>query len=152
VLGWDIGSQAAILMGQRLQMTGVRSNGRRVSIGAGSVINHGCALFTAGGLRIGANVSISAGVWLISASHDIDDPEFHMTSSPIVIEDYVWIGARATVLEGVTIGKGAIVMAGAVVTRDVPSYAVVGGVPAKQVGTRKLRDPTYSLGYRPLLE
>ncbi|MBA2284002.1 MAG: acyltransferase [Ktedonobacteraceae bacterium] len=152
VLGWQIMPRATILMGQHVQMSGVRSSGRKVSIGAGTVINHGCLLYTTGGLIIGKNVSISAGAWLVTGSHDSNDPHFPDIYKPIVIGDYAWIGIRATILSGVTIGEGAIVMAGAVVTRDVPPYAIVGGVPAKVVRQRELQSPSYTLDFRPLFE
>jgi O-antigen/teichoic acid export membrane protein/acetyltransferase-like isoleucine patch superfamily enzyme len=152
VLGWYIGPRASVLMGQRITVGGIRASGRRVSIDEGTVINHGCLIYTTGGLVIGRNVSVSTGVWLITGTHDMSDPDFKDEYKPIVIDDYAWIGARATILAGVTIGKGAVIMAGAMVTRDVPPFAVVGGVPAKVVGERPLKDPVYSLNYRPLLE
>jgi acetyltransferase-like isoleucine patch superfamily enzyme len=152
VLGWYIGPQATILMRQHIQMAGVRSSGRKVIIGRGSVINHGCLLYTTGGLTIGENVSISSGVWLVTGTHDINDPGFSDNYQPIAIEDYAWIGVRATILAGVTVGKGAVVMAGAVVARDVPPYAVVGGVPAQVVSQRQLQNPSYALNFHPLLE
>jgi len=139
-------------MGQQVQMAGLRSSGARVSIGEGSVINHGCLLYTTGGLTIGRQVSVSAGVWLVTGSHDINAPDFRAAFHPIVIEDYAWIGARATILAGTRIGEGAVVMAGAVVARDVAPYTIVGGVPARPVGERKLRNPSYDLGFRPLFE
>src|SRR5262249_37357736 len=98
------------------------------------------------------HVSISDGTWLITGAHDISDPEFPAVYKPIVIEDHVWIGARATILPGVTIGKGAIITAGAVLTRDVDAFGIAAGVPARLVGTRDLRDPAYSLDFRPLFE
>jgi acetyltransferase-like isoleucine patch superfamily enzyme len=152
VLGWYLGPDAAILMGQYVQLRSVRTNGRRVSIGAGAVIDHGCLLCTAGGLIIGENVYISPGVWLLNESRNMNDPEFAETHQPIVIDDYAWIGARAIILGGVTIGRGAIVQAGALVTRDLEPNCVVGGVPARVVGTRELRNPSYSLNYRPLFQ
>ncbi|HPU00025.1 MAG TPA: DapH/DapD/GlmU-related protein, partial [Armatimonadota bacterium] len=76
-------------------------------------------------------------VHLITAQHDMNDPDFANVLAPIVIEDYVWIGSRATVLPGVRIGRGAVVAAGAVVTRDVAPLTVVGGVPARPIGERK---------------
>ncbi|HST89139.1 MAG TPA: hypothetical protein VLJ14_12245, partial [Ktedonobacterales bacterium] len=60
-------------------------------------------------------------------------------------------GARATILAGVSIGEGAVVMAGAVVARDVPPFAVVGGVPARVVSERRLRNPSYQIAFRPPL-
>ncbi|MGO8949725.1 MAG: acyltransferase, partial [Ktedonobacterales bacterium] len=152
VLGWDISEGASILMGQYIQMTGIRTSGRRVSIGDGTVINQKCLIYTSGGLVIGNNVSISAETALITGTHDIDDPNFPSDYRPIVIDDYAWIGTRAMILQGVTIGQGAVVMAGAVVTRDVEPFAVVGGVPARQVTERKLRDFSYRLIKRPLFE
>lgn len=152
VLGWRIEPRAAILLGQHVQMAGVRSSGRKVFIGAGTVINHGCLLYTTGGLEIGREVSISAGVWLVTGTHDMNHPDFPDEYRPIVIGDHAWIGARATILAGVTIGEGAVVMAGAVVARDVPPFAVVGGVPARIVSERRLRNPSYQLAFRPPLE
>jgi maltose O-acetyltransferase len=116
------------------------------------VINHGCLLYTTGGLIIGENVSISSGVWLVTGTHDMNDPQFPDSYKPIVIGHHAWIGMRATILAGVTIGEGAVVMAGAVVARDVPPYAVVGGVPARFVTQRKLENPTYELNFSPLFE
>ena len=152
VLGWRIGPKASILLGQHVQMAGVRTSGRKVVIGRGTVINYGCLLYTTGGIVIGDQVSISAGVWLVTGTHDINHPQFIDSYEPIVIGNHVWIGMRATVLGGVTIGEGAVVMAGAMVTRDVPPFAVVGGVPARVVGNRELCDPSYSLDFRPLFE
>ncbi len=139
VLGWRIEPDVFILMGQYIQMAGVRSSGQKVSIGRGTVINRGCLLYTTGGLVIGEHVSISAGTWLVTGSHDINDPLFSVFYKPVVIGDHVWIGMRATVLPGVTIGAGAVVMAGAMVTRDVPAYAIVGGVPARVIKQRETR-------------
>lgn len=152
VLGWNLHRTATVLLGQQVQLAGLRASGARVTIGAGTVINAGCLLYTTGGLTIGREVSVSAGVWLVTGTHDMNAPGFPSRYLPIVIGDYAWIGSRALVQAGVTIGEGAVVMAGAVVTRDVPPYAIVGGVPARQVGERALRDPAYEQGYRPLFE
>lgn len=152
VLGWNIGPNASILLGQHVQMAGVRTSGRKVVIGKGTVINQGCLLYTTGGIIIGEQVSISSGAWLVTGTHDINHPQFIDSYKPIVIGDHAWIGMRATVLGGITIGEGAVIMAGAMVTRDVPPFAVVGGVPAKVVGDRHLCDPSYSLNFRPLFE
>jgi len=152
VLGWNLHPSASILMGQQVQMAGLRASGARVSIGEGTVINRGCLLYTTGGLTIGKQVSVSAGVWLVTGTHDMNDPDFPAEFHPIVIGDYAWIGSRATILAGTRVGEGAVVMAGAVVTRDVAPYAVVGGVPARPVGERKLRNPSYDLRFRPLFE
>lgn len=152
ILGWQISPTASILLGQHIQMGKIRASGKKVSIGAGTVINRGCLLYTTGGLIIGEQVSIGDGVWLVTGSHDMNDPRFPDIYKPIVIEHHAWIGIRATILAGVTIGEGAVVMAGAVVTRDVPPYAVVGGVPAKAVRARALRNPSYTMNFHPLFE
>ena len=152
VLGWDIGHNVSILMGPYIQMTGIRTSGRRVSIGNGTVVNQKCLIYTSGGLVIGNNVSISAEVALITGTHDINDPNFLSDYRPIVIDDYAWIGTRAMILQGVTIGQGAVVMAGAVVTKDVEPFAVVGGVPARPITERSLRNPAYQLMDPPLFE
>jgi maltose O-acetyltransferase len=152
VLGWGIGKGTTILMGQYIQMTGIHTSGRSVSIGSGTVINQKCLIYTSSGLAIGNHVSISAEVALITGTHDINDPSFTSDYQPIVIEDYAWIGTRAMILKGVTIGKGAVVMAGAVVTHDVAPLAVVGGVPARQISERRLQNLSYGLITRPLFE
>jgi acetyltransferase-like isoleucine patch superfamily enzyme len=152
ILGWHIGSDVVILMGQYVQMAGARSSGKKVSIGKGTVINHGCLLYTTGGLIIGEHVNISAGTWMVTGSHDYNDPEFTAFFKPIVIGNYAWIGMRATILPGVTIGDGAVVMAGAVVTHDVPPFAIVGGVPAKLVKQRNRQEFSYPLYHQQLFE
>jgi len=66
----------------------------------------------------------------------MNSPKFEYNPRPIVIEDYVWIGVGATILPGVKLGKGAVVAAGAVVTKDVSPFSVVAGIPAKQIALR----------------
>jgi acetyltransferase-like isoleucine patch superfamily enzyme len=87
-----------------------------------------------GGIRIGSRVLIAANVTITTREHPVALPRWKVTKdAPIVIEDDVWIGAGAIVLPGVTIGRGSVVAAGAVVTEDVPPFTVVGGVPAKTI-------------------
>lgn len=107
-----------------------------ISIGDNSHINTQCILDGRGGLTIGSSVSISHRVNIMTGSHDYKSKNFQGIFKPIVIEDYAWIGIGATILQGVTIGKGAVVCAGAIVTKDVPAYAVVAGIPAVQIDTR----------------
>ena len=153
VLGVELGEGAAILMEQYFYIRGRPQPGRPgISIGKHTVINRRCCLDGRGGLRIGSNVSISPDVWLLTDGHDMDDPRFPEILAPVSIGDYAWLGTRAMVLPGVTVGEGAVVAAGAVVTSDVPPYTVVGGVPARPIGTRS-RDLCYRPGdYRPLFE
>ncbi len=126
-------------------------NPGRMAIGDHTVINRRCTLDVRGGLSIGSNVSISPEVMLLTSTHLVNDPIFAVSDRPIVIADHVWVGSRATILPGVTIGRGAVVAAGAVVTRDVAPYTIVGGVPARAVGTRE-RDLRYALEFRPWFE
>ncbi len=144
VLGWYLAPTARILIGQSVKMAGIRSNGRRVSIDRGTVINQGCYISTIGGLVIGQDVTIAEGVWLITSTREANDPVFRGHHRPIVIDDHAWIGVRATILGGVTIGSGAVVLPGALVTADVPEGAVVGGVPARATSEHGPLDPTYA--------
>ena len=102
-------------------------------------------------LSIGDNVSIAGEVRIYTMQHDIDSPDFSEIGAPVVIEDYVVIGTRVTILPGVTIGKGAVIASGAVVTKDVPSYTVVGGVPAKFIKERN-KDLHYTLKFSRLFQ
>lgn len=105
-------------------------------VGNHSHINRGCLLDARGGLVIGDNVSISHHVSLVTGGHEVNSPHFAVRFKEIRIEDYVWIGVGATILQGLTVGKGAVVCAGAVVTGDVAPYTIVGGVPAREIGKR----------------
>jgi maltose O-acetyltransferase len=89
-------------------------------------------------------VSISPDVTILTAQHLHDDATFALTSRPVVVEDHVWIGTRATILPGVTVGRGAVVATGSVVTKDVAPLDIVGGVPARPIGRRNI-DPEYVL-------
>lgn len=109
-----------------------------ISIGARSLIGEGCILRGQGGISIGDDVYLAPRVQLLAVDHDYSDLDRPISAQPIitrgiVIEDDVWIGAGAIVLDGVRIGRHSVVAAGAVVTRDVPSYTVVGGVPARML-------------------
>ena len=108
-----------------------------IRIGTYSHINQGCILDARSPILIGNNVSISHRVALMTGGHDFNHKNFAGVFKPIIIHDYVWIGVNATILQGVTIGEGAVVAAGAVVISDVPPYTVVGGVPARIITTRR---------------
>lgn len=132
VLKYKIAPSAAI-------HTGCWVSGFKLTIGNHSVINRNCRLDARGSLKIGANVSISPECYIITSSHDPHSSCFGGAIKPtaVAIEDYAWLGVRAIVLPGVTIGRGAIVGAGAVVTRDVPDMAIVAGNPARVIGMRQ---------------
>ncbi len=85
-------------------------------------------------------------VMIYNAEHDIHSSDFHAIGKRVVIEEYVFIGPRAIILPGVTLKKGAVVGAGAVVTKGVEAFMIVGGVPAKVIGERKEKDLQYRLG------
>ena len=121
-----------------------------VQIGAHTVINRDVILDGRQGLVIGDNVSISEGAAFFTLEHDPNSPTFENRGAPIRVGDRVFVGARAMVLPGVTIGEGAVVAAGAVVTRDVGPYQIVAGVPARPIGQRA-PDLSYTLEYRKFL-
>ena len=151
VLGVRLGDGSAIFMGCYLWFYGVRDIRRgRLQIGERCRINRNCCLDVRGSLVIGSDVSISPEVVILTAGHDYEDPDFSLNHGPVVVDDHAWIGTRAMIMPGVTVGKGAVVAAGAVVTRNVEPGAVVGGVPARVLGNRHL-DPKYAIASRPPL-
>lgn len=109
----------------------------RISVGNFTIINKCCVLDGRGSLSIGDNVDIAQQTNIWTEQHDYNDPTYKSVTAPVVIEDYVWLASRVTVLPGVRIGRGAVVASGAVVTKDVPPLAIVGGVPAQIIGYRK---------------
>ena len=125
--------------------------GAQISIGNHSMINRFCFLDGRGGLEIGHNVNISHFTLIQTLSHDHQSPKFEDTAKSVKIGDHAWLGARCLVLPGVTIGEGAVVGAGAVVSKDVPPFSVVAGVPAKVIGTRN-PDIDYKTSYFPYLD
>lgn len=126
-------------------------NPRQLKIGENSIIGHRSILDARRGLTIGKNVNLSTGVWIWTMEHDYQDPHFGTKGGEVLIKDYAWVSCRTVILPGVTIGTGAVVAAGAVVTKDVPDYAIVGGVPAKVIGMRS-SNVEYQLGkYLPFI-
>lgn len=121
-----------------------------VTIGQNTIIGDHCFLDGRAPLTIGSHVDIASQVLIYNDEHDINSPNFANSFSPVTINDYVFIGPRAIILPGVTIGRGAVVAAGAVVTKNIPDFEIWGGVPAQKIGTRKLTDLHYHLG-RPML-
>lgn len=106
--------------------------GKNTKIGQNVFINFDCVFLDLGGITIEDNVQIAPKVCLLTESHPLNPTERQsLISKPIQIKKNAWIGANATILQGVTIGENAIVAAGAVVSKDVPDNTVVAGIPAK---------------------
>jgi|SRR3989344_653080 len=138
--GVKIGKKSTIHIGCRFYQP------KNVTVGQGTIIGDHATLDGRAPLTIGNHVDIASQVMIYNSEHDIHSDDMRPIEAPVVIEDYVFIGPRAIILSGVTIGKGAVVAAGAVVTKDVPPRAIVGGVPAQIIGERKLTDFKYRLG------
>jgi acetyltransferase-like isoleucine patch superfamily enzyme len=126
----QIGEKAHMLSGVWLDCRG------QLVLGERTVINQRCRLDARGGLTIGHDVSISPEVHILTADHDIFSPELSGRTSSVKIGDFVFIGSRAMILPGCSIGRGAVVAAGAVVTKDVEALSVVAGVPAREIAKR----------------
>lgn len=132
--------------GSRIHIGAKFFNTTKIEIGEDTLIGDNVFLDGRDKLKIGSHVDIASQVLIYNSEHDINAEDFHAITSPVEIGDYVFIGPRAIILPGVKIGKGAVVAAGAVVPKDVPEFAIVGGVPAQVIGERKLKDPHYKLG------
>lgn len=125
--------------------------GRHIHLGERSYINMGATLLDNAPIRIGADVMIGPNVQIYTAAHALDADERIQgveTALPVTIEDRVWIGGGAILLPGITIGREAIVGAGAVVTRDVPAGARVVGNPARILPARDKMPVTKSQGQK----
>lgn len=97
-------------------------------------------------IKIGNHTDIASSVMIYNSEHDLSKDDFSAILAPVEIGDYVFVGPRAIIMPNVKIGKGAVVAGGAVVTKDVPDFTIVGGVPAKPIGERKNKNPNYKLG------
>lgn len=127
--------------------TGVRVfDPRGITVGEGTIIGYAGFIDGRDKVTIGDHTDIASEVMIYSQEHDLSSSDFGVSSAPVKIGNYVFIGPRAIILPGVKIGDGAVVAAGAVVTKDVDPYTIVGGVPAKIIGERKLKNPKYKLG------
>ena len=126
-----------------LTCTGVLSNlGVGIRVGDRSAIGAGSFVGGQGGVSIGEDVIIGPGVRIFSENHNYDSLERPIrtqgeTRLGVTIEDDCWIGASALILDGITVGNGCVIAAGAVVTKDVPAFSVVAGVPARVIRSRR---------------
>ncbi|MDD4937817.1 MAG: acyltransferase [Candidatus Shapirobacteria bacterium] len=121
-----------------------------ISIGKDTIVGDHCFLDGRAPLKIGNHVGIASQVLIYNDEHDINSPDYGNSFGPVEIGDYVFIGPRAIILPNIKIGKGAVVAAGAVVTKDIPESEIWGGVPAKKISNRSIDNPNYKLG-RPML-
>lgn len=138
--GIKLGRGAVIHMGARFFQP------RNIEIGDGSILGDHIFIDGRDKVKIGKHVDIASEVMIYNSEHDLTSPQFEAIEEPVVIEDFVFIGPRVIILPGVTIKKGAIVAAGAVVTKDVDEKSIVGGIPAKVIGERKIEKLDYKLG------
>lgn len=135
--GIDIGQNSIVMHGAVLHVYNFRDMPHSgIKIGRDSLVGEYSVIRGQGGVTIGDRVYTSPFTQIIAVNHVFDDPdrpftEQGITAQGIVIEDDVWLGASAVITDGVHIGRGAVVAAGAVVTEDVPPHTVVGGVPAR---------------------
>lgn len=142
LMGLTVGRRAHIYGGMEIRAP------ERITIGDGSVIGLNAILDGREGITIGRNVNLSSEVAIWTLQHDPQAADFGTKGGPVVVEDRAWLSFRCTVLPGVTIGEGAVVAAGSIVTKDVAPFAIVAGIPAHQIGERT-RELTYELGSAP---
>lgn len=142
VMGFSIGKGSSILTDFRVSCR------KNITIGSHTVVNNHCRFDNRFPIDLGNNVSVTWGTVLLTKGHDIDDPLFRTKGAPIKLGDRSWVCAGAMLLPGVNLGEGAVVLSGAVVVKDVPSYHVVGGNPAVFVRERS-RNLTYFLSWDP---
>ena len=133
-------SQEAILRGKI-----VVTNVKKIQIGSQTVVNDNTYFETSGSLKIGHHVHLARGLTIWTVDHNYRDAknipyDEVIIEKPVVIQDFVWIGANVSIIPGITIEEGAIVGMGAVVVKDVPYCAIVGGSPAKIIGYRDITD------------
>ena len=119
---------------------------KNITIGEDTIIGDHAFLDGRDKLTIGNHVDIASSVMIYNSEHDLGKVDFSAILAPVEIGDYVFIGPRVTIMPGVKIGKGAVIAGGAVVTKDVEDFTTVGGVPAKLIGERPIKDLNYKLG------
>lgn len=115
-----------------------------LKIGAGSTIGFHNMLDSRRGIEIGKNVCLASNVTIWTLHHDYNDVNFKAIGAKVTIGDYCWLCSHCIILPGVTIGEGAVVASGAVVTKDVEPWTVVGGIPAQKISERKRQKYNYN--------
>lgn len=142
--GARIGRDVGIMMGTHV--FGVH----RLEIGDGCSIGSNVLLDARGGLKIDTAAVLASDVFIVTAKHVADSPDFHVVIEPVHIKHHAWVASRATVLQGVTIGVGAVVGACSMVNKNVDDMAIVAGTPAKALGERQSTLDYYPK-FRPIL-
>lgn len=144
ICGIEIGNDSSVAMGCFV-------TGCNIVIGDNTVINRYTYLDGRAGVKIGNNVNISHYTLIQSLTHDPQNRDFICLVKPVIIHDHVWVGARAIILPGVIVGEGAVIAAGAVVSKDVQPYTIVGGNPARHIKDR-CKDIAYRSKYFPFFD
>ena len=126
----SIGKRVLIFKGLEIR------GGSKISIGDNTIVGDDCLLDGRGGLTIGKNVNFSSKASVYTEQHLVNDPSFKSEKKPVVIEDRAWISSNSVVLPGVNVKEGAILASGGVATKDLESFTIYGGVPAKAISSR----------------
>jgi maltose O-acetyltransferase len=127
----SFGEGCSFMMGVEIR------NGRNIILGRNCVVNKKVLLDGRGGIiRIGSNVDIAQETNIWTLQHDVHSDFHESKGGDVIIEDYVWVASRVTILPGVKIGKGAVIAANSVVTKDIDPMTINGGIPAKVIGIR----------------
>lgn len=132
IWGASVGKGVAIHRGLQVRCA------RRLVVGDDCFVAEDVCLDARGGLLIEESVSINTGAQIWTAQHDWKSPDFAYVSAPVHIGHHAWISARSVVIPGTVVGAGTVVAAGSVVTKDLPSWSLVGGNPAKVIGSRPI--------------
>ena len=142
--GATIGRDVGIMMGTHV--LGVH----RLVVGDGVSIGSNVVLDARGGLTIDTSAVIASDVYIVTAKHVVDSPDFEVVIAPVHVKHHAWVASRATVLQGVTVGVGAVVGACSLVNKDVDDMAIVAGTPARTLGKRE-SNLSYYPKFRPVL-
>ena len=138
--GVKIGRRSTIHIGARFYQP------KTVFVGSGTIIGDHATLDGRDKLAIGNHVDIASSVMILNGKHDINSNDFAPVTLPVEIKDFCFVGPRAIIMPGVTLGRGAVVAAGAVVTKSVPEKTIVAGIPARPIGRRRVKNLNYRLG------
>lgn len=140
--GLKLGNNVSLGMRSILRLSGsLERVGIGLTIGDNTAMGNDCFVGAAGGVKIGSNVAIGQNVRFHSENHDFSDKsrlisEQGVTNKGIIIFDDCWIGSGVVFLDGVTVGKGSVIGANSIVTKDIPEYSIAVGSPAKVIKKR----------------